>query len=90
MDKLKAFLNRYAVLVSVIWLALLGIFEVLKGAGFEWAGWAVTALGTIGGLFGVSPSPEVAAAVPLAVASGVALYGAILKITKLVKTSLAK
>lgn len=86
MDKVRAFVNRYMVLISVIYLALLGILDVLRVQGFEWAGWAVTAIGTLGGLFAVTPDPAVASAVPLAVASGAALYGAVLKIVKIVKT----
>lgn len=87
MDKVKAFLSRYGVLVSVIYLALLGILDVLRvQGGFEWASWGLTALGTIGGLFSINPDPAVVAVVPLAVTSGAALYGAIFKIIKIVKT----
>lgn len=85
MDKFKAFLSRYGVLVSVIYLALLGLLDVLRTNGVEWAGWAATAVGTIGGLFAINPDPAVVAVVPLAVTSGAALYGAIFKIVKLVK-----
>jgi hypothetical protein len=85
MEKVKAFLSRYGVLVSVIYLALLGLFDVLRVNGVEWAGWAVTALGTLGGLFSINPDPAVVAVVPLAITSGAALYGAIFKIVKLIK-----
>lgn len=85
MDKVKAFVNRYAVLVSVIYLALLGLAEALKSQGVEWAAWAATIIGTLGGLFSITPAPEVVSAVPLAIGSGVALYGAVVKIVKLIK-----
>lgn len=83
--KIKAFLNRYAVLASVVYLALLGVFDVLRVNGVEWAGWALTALGTLGGVFAINPDPAVVSVVPLAVTSAAALYGAVVKIVKIVR-----
>lgn len=77
--KLSEFFHRYAVVVSVLYVALTNLlphFPQLAPVG--------NAISSILGLLSFTPDPAAASAVANAVASGIAAYGAIFKVVKLV------
>ena len=84
-DKLKVFFNRYAVLISVIYVALNFGADIAVQNGMTWAGPIKAALPTLLAIIGFIPDPAVGADTLGLLAAGVALYGAGLKMVKLFK-----
>ncbi len=81
--KISDFFHRYAVVVSVLYLGLTNLlphFPQLAAVG--------NAITSILGLLSFTPDPAAATAVANAVAAGIAAYGAIFKVVKLILAAL--
>jgi hypothetical protein len=84
-DKLKTFFNRYIVLASVIYAALNFGLDLAVQHGLGWAPMAKTAISTVFGVLSFTPDPAASTAAAGAIAAGIALYGAGLKLYLLAK-----
>jgi hypothetical protein len=85
-ESVKTFVNRWGVLISVVYVAVSALLKVLAESGVEWASTVATALAAIFGMLGLNPlEPTLATAVTTGVASAWALYGASRKVASQVK-----
>ncbi|GAG32699.1 unnamed protein product [marine sediment metagenome] len=88
-QSIKSFVNRWAVLISVVYLAATGLLKALAESGIEWAGVGLTVVQMAFGLLALTPDPALAAEVSAGVAGGLALYGATRKVISITKKSRA-
>jgi hypothetical protein len=82
---LKKFFDRYIVLASVVYAALCFGLDIASQHGMSWAPMAKTAVATVLGVLSFTPDPGASTAAAGALAAGIALYGAIMKIVSLTK-----
>lgn len=83
---LKTFVNRYAVLISVIYLGLVAVLQTLAQSGAcEACGMIGGVVQTLFGLLALTPDPSLGPEVAALVAGAFATYGASRKVWSLVQ-----